>query len=128
MTNFEKAIRLAIDKGGYTFGEFFRTSFEVGEMKWRFRPYKDPTEIQIWSLVNVDISPSMTWEYSFAQIAQDPLFWRALGKALGWGDYADWDLEYDDSKLNSWRWHAGQYFMLLIDGGDLEAFFGELLK
>ena len=64
----------------------------------------------------------------------DPLFWQALGKALGWGDYAPYGLEsespagYDDARLNSWRWHWHRFIDHLASGKDVDEFFKELLK
>ncbi len=94
-------------------------------------------------------------ETEFVWFVQDPLFWQALGKALGWRqtqerfwcdtegcqDYhkSDWlqmnfcsycgakltAFEYD---LGVWQENATQYFETHITGGDTSAFWKELLK
>lgn len=60
------------------------------------------------------------------RIINDPLFWQALGKALGKGqcpckakecDIRDW-----------WIDTAMQYHYLVLAGGDTEKFWKELLK
>lgn len=56
------------------------------------------------------------------QIALDPLFWQALGKALGWDG---WSVQFYGDE---WLFHAHQYFDLVLTGGDTEAFWKELIK
>ena len=55
-----------------------------------------------------------------AEITSDPLFWQALGKALGWAE------EYVDF-ANNWRTNWHRYIDCLADNGDAEKFFKDLL-
>lgn len=43
----------------------------------------------------------------------DPLFWQALGKALG---------------IRRWQTPAEHYFQIILDSGDTEKFWRELIK
>lgn len=57
----------------------------------------------------------------------DPLFWRALGKALGWKE------EYEFANpivhtIPQWLYEALWYHELNLTGGDTEKFWKELLK
>ncbi len=45
------------------------------------------------------------------KITQDPLFWQALGKALGWFEWAGTDEFNNDPQ---WQYHAHQYFDLVL--------------
>ena len=47
----------------------------------------------------------------------DPLFWQALGKAMGWGG-EDWD--------GGWRKHWHRFIDHLAEGKDAESFFKDL--
>lgn len=92
-------------------------------------------------------------KYYKEKIALDPLFWQALGKALGENREHEWfrcenenckaDSEYVSmifcsycgTKLSKfikhsewWKTTAMQYFDLVLTGGDTEKFFKELLK
>lgn len=58
----------------------------------------------------------------------DPLFWQALGKAMGWEDFEGYDVEGDFSKIEGWRNHWHRFIDHLASGGDAESFFKELLK
>jgi hypothetical protein len=94
-----------------------------------------------------------TWMYVDknleADIVLDPLFWQALGKALGWGcncssgnDYLGPDEQGDpiwgscpacvvDGQyvpVKDWLAHAHAYFDLVLIGGDTEKFWKELLN
>ena len=57
-------------------------------------------------------------QHAFTLLTADPLFWQALGKALGWkpenGFY--------------WEEEALRYFRLVLNGGDTEKFWEELLN
>lgn len=56
----------------------------------------------------------------------DPLFWQALGRALGWNK--DKMFEADGLTLITWRreWH--KFIDHLAEGKDTESFFKELLN
>jgi hypothetical protein len=93
------AIKLAIEKGGYD---------------------KD-----------IANSNQFSRERTEAEIILDPLFWQALGKALGWGENAgikSSDIENTWLPLSGWKYHAHQYFDLVLTGGDVEKFWKELLS
>lgn len=49
----------------------------------------------------------------------DPLFWQALGKALGWGIYT--------GQPPFWKSQALRYFNLLLTGGNTEQWWKDLL-
>jgi hypothetical protein len=61
-------------------------------------------------------------------IILDPLFWQALGKALGWNetDKLAHDLHSPDIEP-LWYLFAMEYFDLVLTGGDTEKFWKELL-
>ncbi len=69
------------------------------------------------------------------QILLDPLFWQAVGKAMGWGGF---DTKYLHSQAeveassqmppNEWRDHWHRFIDHLAEGKDAESFFKELLK
>ncbi len=59
----------------------------------------------------------------------DPLFWQALGKALGWEEQSfgyETSYGYWEGKPE-WNYFAHMYFDLLLTGGDTEKFWKELL-
>jgi hypothetical protein len=63
-------------------------------------------------------------------MALDPTFWRALGKALNWP--SDDPTEPSPVLLDEWkrtcpRGRANQFFNLVYVGGDLTAYWDELL-
>ncbi len=76
-----------------------------------------------------EVTMRQKWHY----IVLDPLFWKALGKAEGWGDKCD----MCNSKANglcsahrytSWHreWH--RFIDHLAEGKDVDSFFNNLLK
>src|SRR5436853_2595530 len=73
-------------------------------------------------------------DYIMAVIVQDPLFWQALGKALGWDKYSSgdgfWGFTGDEEYREelTWKTKAHQHFDLVLTGGDTEKFWKELLK
>ncbi len=124
-----EAIKLAIEKGGY------KNPYEYSEQVARFFPR------MAGHLSHRKMILSAT--------ALDPLFWQALGKALGWGKYIceycrnDFDppetraevhalcIEHGLCKgmwVEGWKPRAHRYFDLLLTGGDTEKFWNELLK
>jgi hypothetical protein len=105
-----EAIKLAIEKGGYESRHYL---YQIDLDK------------------PGDLESSMFSNY----LTQDPLFWQALGKALGWQEYThvplgNWD---EVSKMTThsdftWKYHAKRYFDLVLTGGDTEAFWKELIS
>lgn len=66
-------------------------------------------------------------EYQLHEInALKPLFWQALGKALGWPE----DYNGDIIKLvnTHWEFVAHRFYDLILTGGDTDQFFKYLLK
>ncbi len=67
-----------------------------------------------------------------ADLILDPLFWKALGKALGWKEHEFWKIhcsifECDGTwqhteKDLTWKYYAHQYFDLLLTGKDTDKF------
>jgi hypothetical protein len=74
----------------------------------------------------------------YTQIFSDPLFWQALGKARGWGEYDSEDTSHDCDALgcssiehnveNRWSHHWHRFIDHLIAGKDHDSFFAELLS
>lgn len=76
----------------------------------------------------------------------DPLFWQALGKALGWNDNIENIQRCEFCKMknchrkilngkpalntepNNYLNHAHEYFELILTGGDTEKFWQSLLS
>lgn len=95
-----EAIKLAIEKGGY-----------------------DPIWIQEWYRLFSPISKQPR-DIPLSCIFTDPLFWVALGKALGW--------KHNNATLWSgrqaeWLEYAHAYFELVLTDGSTEKFWKELL-
>ncbi|MCK9369528.1 hypothetical protein M0R04_06445 [Candidatus Dojkabacteria bacterium] len=100
-----EAIKLAIEKGGY---DKERMKYPIAE----YNMYLDEL-----------IAPL------------DPLFWQALGKALGWAECEPW---WNDDKqmmicptlhiTPCWSVYALRFFELTLTQGDTEAFWKELLR
>lgn len=69
--------------------------------------------------------PHMKWSWQFERIALDPLFWQALGKALGWHDgYVEFAAM---GFSNEWKLTAHRFYDLILTGGDTEAYWKEIL-
>lgn len=104
-----EAIKLAIEKGGYTPKEYVERNYFAS---------KKGTRLQ-----STGANPSES------EIVTDPLFWQALGKALEWeigtkvdgnGDTYEWPCE--------WLYRALRYHELKLIGGNEETFWQELLS
>jgi hypothetical protein len=105
-----EAIKLAIEKGGYDPHKYGKTVKEL-------REYPD-----IGFVVEYEDGYKISSGFPIANIqvvtVLDPLFWQALGKALGWIDYA----------RPQWLQYALEYFELALTSGDTEKFWKELLN
>lgn len=130
-----EAIRLAVEKGGYSLEELAN---RLGITNVR--------QIEIGKkYVSVSSQQGNTKQLcSFETLFLDPKFWQVLGKALGWGICCDENGHKPfGAKLNElckvrdmcdgliieeYLYHAHQYFDLVLTGGDVEAFWQELLK
>src|SRR5947209_7160031 len=101
MTKFNEAQKLAIIKGGYD-----------------------------WPLRNGE--PDYVEGFSSADMVLDPLFWQALGKALGWGASASDLINFKTAKRKKrgyeWQWHAMNYYLLNLTGGNEEKFWKQLIS
>jgi hypothetical protein len=91
----EKAIKLAIEKGGYD---------------------------QMWEGTHQNT----------IELMLDPLFWQALGRALGWSETHNRGKEvigFDDREklVDVWLYHALRCHELVLTGGDQEKFWKDLL-
>lgn len=62
----------------------------------------------------------------------DPLFWQALGKALGWKEYSSYctchSCGNDTCNMYTWLCNMHRFIDHLAEGKDAESFFNELLK
>jgi hypothetical protein len=69
--------------------------------------------------------------HSYADTTHDPLFWQALGKALGWDNkgYCNFGELQPCIHLPNYKWKdkAHQYFDLVLTDVDTEKFFKELI-
>lgn len=72
---------------------------------------------------------------SYAEIALDPLFWYALGKTLGWSEYAVCDTHGAKCEVGctaavekEFLYHAHRFYDLILTGGDTTEFWQELLN
>lgn len=66
-----------------------------------------------------------------AEVREDPLFWQALGKALGWKNirwikmYGDFRPDYQTKRYH-YEWH--RFIDWLYEGKDADSFFKELIN
>jgi len=105
----KKAIKLAIEKGGYD---------------------SNPTG---YNKLKAD-SPRYT-DRQRNSCVLDPEFWRSLGKALGWKDtFFKWEIWNKEeglpgyTNIHNWERHALDYMHLVFTDGDTEKFWKELIK
>lgn len=73
------------------------------------------------------------WSTGVNEMLLDPLFWQALGKALGWtfdGKFSRFSetMTFGEFEKRHWKTHAHQYFDLVLTGGNTEKFWKELLN
>lgn len=113
-----EAIKLAIEKGGYKpdIEKLGRVSYCKDGIVWQ-KGYSDFETIH------------------HSTITLDPLFWTALGKALGWGklfhrDGEECALKSDpvDFTYKEWQWHAHQYFDIKLTQGNEDEFWKGILN
>lgn len=62
-----------------------------------------------------------------AEIALDSTFWQALGKALGWTKWGEFDEEYKKSSDPQWQYNAHRFYDLILTNSDTTAFWQEIL-
>lgn len=115
----ELAIELAIEKGGYL---DFNGTVTLKAL---------PT-----GLVNVKEDRAgvggfhTTQNISKEKAILDPLFWQALGKALGWERIMGFDEMFSPAQDEAFEWYhnAMKYYHLLLTGENTEDFWKELLN
>jgi len=127
-----EAIKLALEKGGYK------------------GHYPGDGKVYLAPLRRFGVATAL--KMFEAYISQDPLFWQALGRALGWKVYRCTGclMETNDEKQNfcfcndrdttafpsehppkwseNWLVNALRYLKLVLTGVDTEKFWEELLK
>lgn len=116
-----EAIKLATEKGGY-------------------KPYTWMTEKSV--LVREERTGYHLWLFKdgglnapaiFSEILIDPLFWQALGRALGWTEIdvynsdASHDGDWDRLMQNEWQYHAHRWLDSHFEGQQSEQDFWESL-
>lgn len=116
MTKIQEAIQLAIEKGGYK-----DHIFQGGSFKFLV---EDPKWIG-YARIRIEGEKGASNFNSFAEIFLDPLFWQALGKALGWKEHP----KYDGTRQISpaYEWYMHRFIDHLIEGKDAESYFEALL-
>jgi len=131
-----EAVKLAIEKGGY------RPTYTPDHPGYPTK-FDKVIEYENWGiyvrwLMNKGQAEE-DWRTRFSGIAHgtialDPLFWQALGKALGWElkkcQYCKNGCEWctvNGYVKPEWLKHAHQYFDLHLTSGDTEAFWRKLL-
>ena len=108
----KQAIQKAILEGGYrSRGSFYKTAEE--DLEFALHDYDCPE-----------------WE----EYCLDPLFWQALGKAMGWGMWKSPEInasvieeDYWEGKT-LWFYHWHRFIDHLASGGSADDFFKDLLK
>lgn len=119
-----EAIKLAIEKGGYK-PEYKDCVVYIDDfLGHQYSKFVDRRgDIEKWAT---------------AEIFADPLFWQALGKALGWDEIHAKNPEnniciknksgsityFDDCDI----YHAMRYMELILTGGDTEKYWQSLLS
>lgn len=136
-----EAIKLAIEKGGY------ESNDELDAIFWKMgkvHPHKSfmqGSKNYSVSLHNFNMGcPDCVRNQTIHEIRQamrnfnyrkknsvalDPLFWQALGKALGKEKTKVYPDEH--SELSWWLWAAHEYLDILLFNSDTEQFWKELL-
>lgn len=64
------------------------------------------------------------WKAGFYSPLLDPLFWQALGKAMGWKEEMWWVNNY----IEAWKYHWHRFIDHLAEGKDADSFFQDLLS
>lgn len=108
-----EVIKKAIDGGWKPFNDFDKVIYETRiETGWLF----------------VIRGKQKIVELNLSSIALDPEFWVALGKSLGWDDTGK-DLHgLEGSGLVSvWHSMALEFYDLILQNGDTDTFFQQLL-
>lgn len=116
------AIKLAIEKGGYKYLDL---------PLLRVEPTTNALICLVWRGDQFSKNGEEKDLVHPAVITTDPLFWQALGKALGWEQYLESGgrNKYGDDEFDlSWKVYAHKYLDTVLTGGDTEQFWKELLN
>lgn len=126
-----EAIKLAIEKGGWQPYKLKQKATELMLLRTRSDYFRKRLEINN-STADEVIELEKLWNQYVTDVSVlDPLFWQALGKALGWkkrltNKWLIHNLEIGKNE-ETWRFYAHQYFDLVLTGGNTDKFFKELL-
>lgn len=114
MTNIERAIRDAVEKGGYQ---------PVGfEPVW---PQEQGEDIWFFEILEGDVKRKpRTMRVAIATILMERDFWQALGKVYGWSNALSQN--YDKIDRAGWRLVQHRFIDHLAEGKDAESFFKDL--
>jgi hypothetical protein len=110
-----EAIKLAIEKGGFGFGDFFLSATQNKTLKWRIN--EKFQQVILWD--SPDYRESDVYKFSFNDVAMMSSFWQALGKALKW--------KIGPLGQPLWLYYAHRYFDSVLTGGDQEKFWNQLI-
>jgi len=85
-----------------------------------------------WDSEECQVPIGARGRFNYDRAWLDPLFFKALGKNLGWGATKNFSGRKKDSLLDLWPEEWQVYQHLLIDaiqqGRSIDEFFGEILK
>ena len=70
------------------------------------------------------IEVDMVCDNKHAHYFQNPQFWQALGKAMGWNKLAPYELV--NKNIPEWHYHWHKFIDHLAEGGDPTSFFNQL--
>jgi hypothetical protein len=137
-----EAIKLAIEKGGYDFGGFVRADYFPhgwcnSKIGWR-------GDVELQRVTAKGDAGRWVKCGNWNEAIQDPLFWQALGKALGWEGYQCENCGYKHfgnigyseccslwtsaTTRPQWLYQALRYHELVLTGGSIEQFWKDLLN
>ncbi|MDQ3816292.1 MAG: hypothetical protein M3362_01210 [Acidobacteriota bacterium] len=133
------AIKLAIGKGGYKHSEYELSVGASLRSPYRHDGISPSTALHHAYRVGADHMLRILYA-DF--VTQDPKFWQALGKALGWSGfkfYFEGKWQYTENPAikiqgrtpfvyETWLAKALDYHELVLTGGDTESWWNEVLK
>ena len=101
---------------------------------WRLAPYykgKTLTQEDIKRIADYFVDRNNTGALkSWQETALDPLFWQALGRALGW--HHDYHVVYGqkvyEGHIGEWKSKAHEFYDLILTNGDITKFWQEITK
>jgi hypothetical protein len=75
---------------------------------------------------HAEVTTIILWNQFAPLVICDPLFWQALGKALGWPKVSAYPRE-SDNEHETWRVTAIAFYDLILTGGDTDAYWNDIL-